>query len=86
MEIRDRVAEVKELWRQGLPWDEIWKKIGMARTYANGKTSVNKRKPDSKNAAYICRIRRPNRIQTCQRGIGHEGIHLSDEEGKLLWW
>jgi len=90
MEMRDRVAEAKELRRQGFSWGEIGGKIGVSGTMtsiaASERTSANNRNPERENALPVCNIRRPDYRQTCQRTVGHEGIHLSDEGGKLLWW
>lgn len=90
MEIRDRVVEAKELRRQKLTFKEIGERLGVSGTMASidvsGRTSANGRVSERENAPYVCRARRPDYIETCQRTVRHEGVHLSDEGGKLLWW
>jgi hypothetical protein len=67
-----------------MTYKKIGEEIGvsgtMARHYVNGQKTGNDR------AVQDTRCKIFHNGQRCARDIGHRGIHLSDNGGRLIYW
>jgi predicted transcriptional regulator len=78
----DKKLEAQRLRQRGYTYVQIGKELNVSHTTAHNYINGYKKKA----AFNTCGFKRPGHTEVCTRWCKHRGVHLSSENGVLVYW